>query len=74
MIDEYVVDWDKVYACCLSMTAMDNFCRIMYMTSQALPIRREEFPEYIIKELMDHQLLLQSGSSLRLPKDVFRFV
>jgi hypothetical protein len=71
---EYEVDWDKVYACCLSMTAMNNFCQIMYMTAQAMPIRKADFPESIVAELIEHKLLLQSGSSIRLPKDVFKFI
>ena len=71
---DYVVDWDKVYACCLSMTCMDNFCKILFMTSQAMPIRKADFNEKVIAELVENKLLLQSGSSIRLPKEIFHFI
>jgi hypothetical protein len=72
--NEYVIDWDTVYAKALPMNAVGLFTYMCMLQGEGVPIHADRVHPTEAKALMDAGLVVQSGNNLRIPRPIFKFL
>ena len=71
---DYIVNLDAAYSAGLQFNTLGLFMHLVSLAIDQEAILASKFPHDQVKELLDKGLLLQSGNSLRFPKDIFKLV